>query len=75
MRTGDLRDVVDVVKSLTVLQQTKEMSDRERRMLEKARYLIVSEIAAAEDLEDQKVEDRIDRALGTLLKKTEAKDD
>ncbi len=69
MRTGDLRDVVDVLKSLTVLAQQKELSDRERRMLEKARYLIVSELAAAEDIEDAKVEEKIDRALGTLLKK------
>ena len=69
MRTGDLRDVVDVLKSLTVLSQQKELSDRERRMLEKARYLIVSELAAAEGLEDKKVEERVDKALGTLIKK------
>jgi CarD family transcriptional regulator len=69
MRTGDLKDVVDVLKSLTVLQYQKELSDRERRMLEKARYLIISELAAAEDLDDQKVEEKVDRALGTLLKK------
>lgn len=69
MRTGDLRDVVDVLKSLTVLAQQKELSDRERRMLEKARYLIVSELAAAESIEDAKVEEKIDKALQTLLKK------
>jgi CarD family transcriptional regulator len=69
MRTGDLKDVVDVLKSLTVLQFQKELSDRERRMLEKARYLIISELAAAEDLADQRVEEKVDRALGTLLKK------
>ena len=69
MRTGDLRDVADVLKSLTALQYQKELSDRERRMLEKARYLLVSEMAAAESEEAQKVEDRIDRALNTLVKK------
>ena len=69
MRTGFLRDVVDVLKSLTVLSQQKELSDRERRMLEKARYLLISEIAAAEDLEEVRVEEKMDRALGTLLKK------
>jgi CarD family transcriptional regulator len=69
MRTGDLRDVVEVMKSLTVLAQQKELSDRERRMLEKARYLIVSELAAAESLTEDKVEERIDKALGTLVKK------
>jgi CarD family transcriptional regulator len=69
MRTGSLRDVVDVLKSLTVLQQQKELSDRERRMLEKARYLIVSELAAAESADEFKVAERIDKALGTLVKK------
>ena len=52
-----------------VLQQQKDLSDREKRMLEKARYLLVSEMAAAEDLTDDKVEDKIDKALGTLIKK------
>ena len=37
-------------------------------MLEKARYLLVSEMAAAEDLSDQRVEEKIDKALGTLIK-------
>lgn len=69
MRTGDLKDVVDVLKSLTVLSQQKELSDRERRMLEKARYLLVSELAAAEAIEDAKVEEKLDKALQTLLKK------
>ena len=38
-------------------------------MNEKARYLIVSELAAAEDAPEDKIEERVDRALGTLLKK------
>lgn len=69
MRTGSLRDVCDVLKSLTVLATQKELSDRERRMLEKARYLLVSELAAAESLESPKVEEKVDKALGTLVKK------
>jgi CarD family transcriptional regulator len=69
MRTGSLRDVVDVLKSLTVLSQEKELSDRERRMLEKARYLIVSELAAAESVGEDRVNERVDKALGTLVKK------
>jgi CarD family transcriptional regulator len=71
MQSGSIRDVADVLKSLTVLQQQKDLSDREKRMLEKARYLLVSEMAAAEDLTDERVEEKIDKALGTLLKKLE----
>lgn len=69
MRTGSIRDVADVVKSLTVLSQQKDLSDREKRMMEKARYLLVSEMAAAEDLTQDRAEERIDKALATLLKK------
>lgn len=69
MRTGDLRDIVDVLKSLAVLSHQKELSDRERRMLEKARYLLVSEIAAAQGDADAKVEEKLEKALQTLLKK------
>jgi CarD family transcriptional regulator len=69
MRTGDLRDIVDVLKSLRVLAHQKELSDRERRMLEKAEYLLVSELAAAQDVDEPKIAEKIDKALQTLLKK------
>ena len=69
MRTGSLRDVIDVLKSLTVLAQQKELSDRERRMLEKAEYLLVTELAAAQDVEEAKVTEKIKKAIETLLKK------
>ena len=59
----------DVLKSLTVLAGQKDLSDREKRMLEKARYLLVSEMAAAEEATEDKVEERIDKALGTLVMK------
>ena len=74
MRTGAIRDVADVMKTLTVLQGQKDLSDREKRMLEKARYLIVSEMAAAEDLDEEKIGEKIDKALATLLKKLAPKE-
>ena len=69
MRTGDLRDIVDVLKSLRVLSHQKELSDRERRMLEKAEYLLVSELAAAQEVDEAKVTEKIKKAIETLLKK------
>ena len=76
MRTGAINDVVDVTKSLTVLSSQKDLSDREKRMLEKARYLLISEMAAADDLDEDEVEKKIDKALATLVKKmTPASDD
>ena len=46
MRTGDIFEVAGVLKHLTYLSHQKSLSFREQRMLERARYLVVSELAA-----------------------------
>ena len=74
MRTGLIRDVADVIKSLTVLAQQKDLSDREKRMLERARYLLLSEMVAADGTEEEKVEEMVDKALETLVKKMRGDD-
>ena len=63
MRTGHIQEVAQVLKSLTVLSTKKSLSYRERRMLDKARYLIVSEIAEVENLSEEKVEAKVERAV------------
>src|SRR4030081_2969744 len=63
MRTGSLLEVAAVLKSLLVLGQTKPLSFREKKMLERARYLLVSELAMAKNLEEVEVEDMLTRAL------------
>jgi CarD family transcriptional regulator len=69
MRTGEVWEVAKVLKGLTVLSTQKELSDRERRMMEKARYLIVSEIAEAENSVEEKAAARVERALQGLATK------
>ena len=56
MRTGSLLEVAAVLKSLLVLKETKGLSFREKKMLERARYLLVSELAMAKDCEEANVE-------------------
>ena len=63
MRTGSLLDVAAVLKSLLMLNQSKPLSFREKKMLERARYLLVSELAMAKNLEEPAVEDMLTRAL------------
>lgn len=63
MRTGFLLDVAAVLKSLLVLGQTKPLSFREKKMLERARYLLVSELAISKDCEEVEVEQVLARAL------------
>jgi CarD family transcriptional regulator len=63
MRTGSLLEVAAVLKSLLLLNQSKPLSFREKKMLERARYLLVSELAMAKNLEEPAVEDMLTRAL------------
>jgi CarD family transcriptional regulator len=63
MRTGSLLDVAAVLKSLLVLNQTKPLSFREKKMLERARYLLVSELSLAKNLEEDEIEQLLNRAL------------
>jgi CarD family transcriptional regulator len=63
MRTGSLLDVAAVLKGLLLLHQAKPLSFREKKMLERARYLLVSELAMAKNLEETAIEDLLSKAL------------
>jgi len=64
MRTGSLLDVAFVLKGLIVLHRAKSLSFREKKMLERARYLLVSEIAMAKSCEEREIEELLSTALG-----------
>jgi CarD family transcriptional regulator len=63
MRTGCIFDVADVFKSLYALSHTRILSFREKKMLDRARYLLISEVATVWNIGEAKVEELIDRAL------------
>jgi len=63
MRTGALADVAVVLKSLLILGQDKSLSYREKKMLERARYLLVSEIAISRNCEENLIEQALTKAL------------
>lgn len=63
MRTGSLTDVAAVLKSLLILGQDKSLSFREKKMLERARYLLVSEIAISRDCKEELIEQALTKAL------------
>ncbi len=51
------------LKGLLVLAHTKTLSFREKKMLERARYLLVSELAMSKNWEEAEVEDLLNKAL------------
>jgi CarD family transcriptional regulator len=63
MRTGSLLEVAGVLKSLLQLGQAKPLSFREKKMLERARYLLVSEMAMAKNCEESQIEQLLTKAL------------
>jgi CarD family transcriptional regulator len=73
MRTGSLLEVAAVLKGLLVLKESKSLSFREKKMLERARYLLVSELALARNCEEANIEVLLAQTLSrTNLKFPEA---
>ena len=63
MKSGKLTDIADVLKTLNYISSRKTLSFREKKMYERAKYLIVSEIAVINGMDEQEVERLVDRAL------------
>ena len=67
MRTGSIRDVIDVLKSLNLLSKSKNLSFREKRMLDRAKFLVVSEISEVTGDTSELVDDKVEKALDRCL--------
>jgi len=67
MRSGRLTDIADVLKNLTWVQKQKALSFREKKMYERARYLIVSEIAQINGLPESEVATKVEKALDRAI--------
>ncbi len=63
LQSGDVFEAADVLKKLTFLSYEKKLSFREQTFLEKARFLVVSEIINA----GLAKEDRIDSKINQLV--------
>jgi CarD family transcriptional regulator len=63
MRTGSLLEVAVVLKGLLLLAKDKPLSFREKKMLERARYLLVTELAMSKNTEESAIEDLLNKAL------------
>jgi CarD family transcriptional regulator len=63
INSGDIFQVAEVVRDLTYAQQIKGISPALKRMLAKARLIIISELRFALDLDEEEAVKRLDRAL------------
>ena len=71
IKTGDLDEIVDVLRCLAEVAGRKTLSFRERKMYDHARQLLVVETAVVQDREIPEVEKEIDDALGQPMEPIE----
>jgi len=64
LRSGDIYQVAEVVRNLTLRDREKGLSAGEKRMLQQARDILISEIVFATSSSRQKACDMVDRAFG-----------
>ena len=71
IKTGELDEIVDVLLCLAEVASRKTLSFRERKMYDHARQLLVFEVADVEGRPPEKVEQKVEDALGNVVKQDE----
>ena len=61
IKTGSVFEIAEVLRDLSVLRTSKELSFGERKMLDTARTLLIKEIAVATKSKEVKIEEKLDR--------------
>lgn len=69
LQTGDVFEAADVLKKLTFLSHEKKLSFREQTLLDKAKFLIVSEISNASLTDEEKIASKIDKLIAAACEK------
>jgi CarD family transcriptional regulator len=64
LKSGDIYQVAEVVRNLTIRERDKGLSAGEKRMLGKARQILVSELTFALDVDEDQAEITLDEVLG-----------
>ena len=69
MKTGELGEVAKVLKNLRLVSMKKSLSFREKKMYERAKYFIVSEVAHVRSIEEDDADVQVEKALSTGIEK------
>ena len=64
MRNGNLLATAEVLKGLLILQRAKPLSFREKKMLDRARHMLVMEISISRGICEEKAIVLLQRSLG-----------
>ena len=63
MRGGSLLEIAEVLKTLLILQRAKPLSFREKKMLDRARQMLVSELSISRGMRPEDATGLLQRAL------------
>lgn len=61
LKTGDLLEVAEVLRDLYQISSAKELSYGEKKVLEQARKLLITEVALAEGAKEDQVTQRLEK--------------
>ena len=65
MKSGDIYEVADVVRNLSFKQKEKGLSTGEKKMLNNAKQILVSELVLAEHATQEEVEELVENKINT----------
>jgi len=65
MKSGDIYEVADVVRNLSFKQKEKGLSTGEKKMLNNAKQILVSELVLAEHASQSEVEELVENKINT----------
>ena len=65
MKSGDIYEIADVVRNLSFKQKEKGLSTGEKKMLNNAKQILVSELVLAEHANQEEVEEQIENKINT----------
>lgn len=75
LKSGDIYQVAEVVRNLSLRESDKGLSAGEKRMLAKARQILVSELTFALKVSEDKAEATLDEVLGIERDEPDEDDD
>lgn len=64
IKTGDIFKIAEMVRNLAILDKEKGLSTTEKKLLNRARRIMASELVMAGSLEKEKAEEMIDESIG-----------
>ncbi|NLJ87041.1 MAG: CarD family transcriptional regulator [Firmicutes bacterium] len=64
IRSGDIYEVAEVVRNLAIRDAEKGLSTGERKMLDNAKQILISELVLVQDTTEEEIEELLDACLG-----------